>query len=56
MDRSTEGAAQTSVLGFELFPAESIENNRQCLFAETSNIGIRDKWKSAPLRLALLVM
>jgi hypothetical protein len=42
MDRSTEDAAQTSVLEFELFPAVSIVNDGQCLVAETSNIRIRD--------------
>jgi hypothetical protein len=42
MDGSTEGAAQNSVLEFELFSAESVVNNGKGLFAEPSNIGIRD--------------
>jgi hypothetical protein len=41
MDRSTEGAAQDSVLEFELFSAESVVNNGKGLFVEHSNIGIR---------------
>jgi hypothetical protein len=43
MDGSTEGAAQDSVLKIELFSAESVVINGKRLFAETSNIGIRDK-------------
>jgi hypothetical protein len=43
MDRSTEGAAQNSFLKFVLFSAESVVNNGKRLFAETYNIGIRDK-------------
>jgi hypothetical protein len=44
MDRSTEGAAQNSVLKFELFSAESVVNNGKRLIAEPSDIGIRDKY------------
>jgi hypothetical protein len=42
MARSAEGAAQNSVLKFELFSAESVVNNGKYLFVETSTIEIRD--------------